>query len=48
VAEVVLASRIKLDVRGQRVAILVEESDQATVMVEMAVTDDESIDFFRI
>ena len=44
-AEIVLASRVELDVGGQRVAILVEESDQAAVMVEMAVADDERVDF---
>src|SRR5580704_18744382 len=48
VAEVVFASCIQPDIPGQRVAILVEESHQSAVMVEMAMTDDESIDFLCI
>src|SRR5580658_10249301 len=48
VAEVVFASCIEPDVPGERVAILVEESHQSAVMVEMAMTDDESIDFLCI
>src|SRR5665213_4167640 len=48
VAEVVFASCIEPDIPGQRVAILVQESHQAAVMIEMAMTDDESIDFLCI
>jgi hypothetical protein len=48
VAEVVFASCIEPDVPGQRVAILVEESHQSAAVVEMAMTDDESINFLCI
>src|SRR5580704_18002835 len=48
VAEVVFASCIECDIPGQRVAILVEKSQQSAVMVEMAMTDNESIYFLCI
>src|SRR5580700_4774880 len=48
VAEVVFASCTESDIPGQRVAILVEKSHQSAVVVEMAMTDDESIDFLCI
>ena len=46
--EIILAAGIELHVGGQHAAILVEKSDQAAVMIDMAVADDQRIDLRRI
>ena len=48
VAEIVLAAGVKLKIRGQHAAIFVEKRDQAAVMIEMAVADDQGVNLFRV
>ena len=47
-AEIVLAAGIELDVGRQHVAILPEEADQAAVMVDMTVADDQRLHLARV
>jgi hypothetical protein len=47
-AEVVLAARVELDVRRKHSAVLVEESHQTAVMIEMAMADNQSVDLPRV
>ena len=43
-AEIVLAAGIELQVGRQHAAILAQEADQAAVMIDMAVADDQRLD----
>ena len=47
-AEIVLAAGIELDVGGQHVAILVQEADKTTVVIEMTMAHDHRIDLAGI
>ena len=48
VAEIVLAARIELDIGRKDVAVFLQEADEATVVVDVAVADDQRLDLGRV